>query len=108
MGNLVLKTSTALADGQFQMIGTDSAALTEETITSAMGPALALGSSRLVRTWKVQATSAVPAVNLTFDITGLTLSGGSVPANYFLLIDNDGDGDFNTGTQTLVRASGII
>jgi hypothetical protein len=107
MGNLVLKTSTGLADGQFLMIGTDSAALTEETITSAMGPASAVGSSRPVRTWKVQATGAVPAVNLSFDITGLTFSGGSALTNYYLLIDNDGDGDFNTGTQTLVPASGV-
>src|SRR5581483_7573062 len=89
------------------MIGTDSSALTEETITSAMGPALAVGYSRLVRTWKVQTTGAVPAVNLTFDISGLTLSGGSTATNYDLLIDNDGDGDFNTGTQSFVPASGI-
>jgi hypothetical protein len=107
MGNLVLNTSTALANGQFLMIGTDSAALTEETITSAMGPASAIGSSRLVRTWKVQTTGTVPAVSLTFDITGLTLSGGSAVTNYYLLIDNDGDGEFKTGTQTLVQASGI-
>src|SRR5439155_22240624 len=61
----------------------------------------------LVRTWKVQATGAVPAVSLTFDITGLTLSGGSTATNYYLLIDNDGDRDFNTGTQSFVPASGI-
>jgi hypothetical protein len=107
MGNLVLKTSTPLANGQFLMIGTDAAALTEETITSAIGPASAVGSARLVRTWKVQTTGAVPTVDLTFDMSGLTLSGGSTATNYYLVIDNDGDGNFNTGTQTFVPASGI-
>ena len=107
MGNLVLKTSSALANGQFLMVGTDSAALTEETITAAMGPAAAVGSRRLVRTWKAQTTGAVSSVNLSFDMTGLTLSGASAATNYYLLIDNDGDGNFTTGTQTYVPASGI-
>src|SRR6185295_6385050 len=107
LGNLVLKTSSPLTNGQFLMVGTDSAALTEETITAAMGPAAAIGSTRLVRTWKAQTTGAVSSVNLSFDMTGLTLSGASVATNYYLLIDNDGDGNFTTGTQTYVPASGI-
>ena len=107
LGNLVLKTSSALTNGQFLMVGTDSAALTEETITAAIGPAAAIGSRRLVRTWKAQTTGAVSSVNLSFDMTGLTLSGASVATNYYLLIDNDGDGNFTTGTQTYVPASGI-
>jgi len=107
MGNLVLKTSSPLTNGQFLMVGTDSAALTEETITAAIGPAAAIGSRRLARTWKAQTTGAVSSVNLSFDMTGLTLSGASVASNYYLLIDNDGDGNFTTGTQTYVPASGI-
>jgi hypothetical protein len=107
LGNLVLKTSSPLTNGQFLMVGTDSAALTEETITAAIGPAAAIGSKRLVRTWKAQNTGAVSSVNLSFDMTGLTLSGASVATNYYLLIDNDGDGNFTTGTQTYVPASGI-
>ncbi|WP_133055338.1 autotransporter outer membrane beta-barrel domain-containing protein [Niastella koreensis] len=107
LGNLVLKTSSALTNGQFLMVGTDSAVLTEETITAAIGPAAAIGSKRLVRTWKAQTTGAVSSVNLSFDMTGLTLSGASVAANYYLLIDNDGDGNFTTGAQTYVPASGI-
>jgi hypothetical protein len=107
LGNLVLKTSSPLTNGQFLMVGTDSAALTEETITAAIGPAAAIGSKRLVRTWKAQTTGAVSSVNLSFDMTGLTLSGGTTATNYYLLIDNDGDGNFTTGTQTYVPASGI-
>jgi hypothetical protein len=107
LGNLVLKTSSPLTNGQFLMVGTDSAALTEETITAAIGPAAAIGSKRLVRTWKAQTTGAVSSVNLSFDMTGLTLFGGTTATNYYLLIDNDGDGNFTTGTQTYVPASGI-
>lgn len=106
-GNLVLQTTTALADQHFLMIGTDSAALTEETITTAMGPAIAVASKRLVRTWQVQNTGAVGAISLSFDKSGLTLSGGNTAANYYLMIDNDGDGNFNTGTQTFYNASSI-
>lgn len=106
-GNLLLKTSAALADQHFLMIGTDSAALSEETITSAMGPAVAVASKRLIRTWLVQNTGAVGNVTLSFDNTGLTLSGAGTAANYYLMIDNDGDGNFNTGTQTFYNASSI-
>jgi hypothetical protein len=81
--------------------------LTEETITTAIGPSTAVASSRLVRTWRVQNTGSVGSVNLSFDKTGLTLSGGSAVADYYLLIDNDGDGNFNTGTQTFIPATSI-
>ena len=106
-GNLLLKTSSTLADQHFLMIGTDSAALTEETITAAMGPAIAVASKRVIRTWLVQNTGAVRNVTLSFDNTGLTLSGGATATNYYLMIDNDGDGNFNTGTQTFYNASSI-
>ena len=107
LGNLVLTTASALANQHFLMIGTDSLPLTEETITAAIGPSTAVASSRLVRTWRVQNTGSVGNVNLSFDKTGLALSGGSTVANYYLLIDNDGDGNFNTGTQTFIPATSI-
>ncbi len=107
MGNLVLKTATALADQHFLMIGTDSASLQEEAITAAIGPAVAIPSWRTIRTWRVQNTGAVGAVSLSFDKTGLTLKGGATATNYYLVFDNDGDGNFNTGTQTFIPATSI-
>lgn len=107
LGNLVLTTASALANQHFLMIGTDSLPLSEETITAAIGPSVAIASSRLLRTWRVQNTGSVGSVNLSFDKTGLTLSGGSTVANYYLLIDNDGDGNFNTGAQTFIPATSI-
>ncbi|HEY4060585.1 MAG TPA: T9SS type A sorting domain-containing protein [Puia sp.] len=107
LGNLVLTTTTALTDQQFLMIGTDSTSLGQETITTAMGPTAAVGSKRLFRTWEVQNTNSVGSVNMSFDLTGLTLSGGTTASNYYLMIDNDGDGNFSTGTQSYIKASSI-
>ena len=109
LGNLVL-TGSSLSDQQFLMIGTDSASLGETTISAAAanGPAATYGSKRLIRTWMVQNTNSVGAVTMSFDKTGLTLSGGNTATNYYLMIDNDGDGNFTTGTQSFYGASSLI
>jgi hypothetical protein len=105
LGNLVLTAMGTPSNQQFLMIGTDSASLGEETVTAAMGSAIAVGSTRLIRTWKVQNTNGAAAAKLSFDITGLSPAGGNTVTNYWLMIDNDGDGNFNTGTQTFIQAS---
>ena len=107
-GNLVLTAHGSLSDQQFLMIGTDSAALTQTNMTAANGPAVAVGSKRLVRTWKAQNTGSVGAVTLSFDKTGIaSLSTNNTVSNYILMIDNDGDGNFKTGTQTFIQASSL-
>jgi predicted esterase len=103
-GNLVLKTSTPLADNSFLVIGHTTGTLTE---TSVDLPASLSGALRLVREWKVNNTGSVGAVDLSFDTLGLTLSGGSNLANFRLLIDEDGDGNFTTGAITTVAANSI-
>jgi len=103
-GNLVLSVATPLTDLQFLMMGNDAGALSEHLIASGEAPLQAVGSQRLIRNWKVQNTGAVGAVDLSFDTTGLTLTGGSSLNNFRLMIDQDGDGDyFNTGTQSFVK-----
>jgi Secretion system C-terminal sorting domain len=104
-GNLVLSTGTALADKQFLMIGNNAGALTEHTIATGEGNVLTVGSKRVLRNWKVQNTGTVGAVGLSFDTTGLTLSGGSVLSNFRLMLDTDGDGDFTTGASSFYIAS---
>ncbi|HTI07217.1 MAG TPA: T9SS type A sorting domain-containing protein [Puia sp.] len=106
-GNLVLNAVGSLSDQQFLMIGTDSASLGEETITAAIGPSVAISSLRLIRTWKVRNTHAVGNVRLTFNTSGLGLSGGTTASNYWLVTDNDGDGNFTTGTQSTFHASSL-
>jgi len=107
MGNLVLTALTTLSNQQFLMIGTDSATLTEEQITAAMGPSAAVSSWRTTRTWKAQNTGAIATAQLTFDLTGLSLKGGTTASNYWLLVDPDGDGNFLTGTTQFFHASSI-
>ncbi|HTE09313.1 MAG TPA: T9SS type A sorting domain-containing protein [Chitinophagaceae bacterium] len=102
-GNLVLSTGTALSDNQFLMVGNDAGALTEHLIVAGEAPAVAEGSQRLVRNWKAQNTGSAGVADLSFDVTGLTLTGGATSSNYRLMIDNDGDGNYTTGTQTFVK-----
>lgn len=105
-GNLSLGVSTNLTDLQFLMIGNDAGALTEQLIAAGEAPAAAVGSQRVTRNWKVQNTGGVGVIDLlSFDVTGLTLTGGATASNYRLMIDDDGDGDYNTGTQTFVTPS---
>ena len=106
--NLVLSSQTFSTDHQFMVIGNDAGGLIEHTIVAGEAPVVALGSQRLVRNWRSQNTGSLANVDLDFDISGLTLTGGTNPANYRLMIDEDGDGDyFNTGTQRFVRASSL-
>ncbi|MDO6432484.1 T9SS type A sorting domain-containing protein [Flavitalea sp. BT771] len=106
-GNLVLTAIGTLSNQQFLMIGSDLGSLSEQTITAAIGPSNAITSRRLTRTWKAQNTGSVGGVKLTFDKTGLSLSGGSTAANYWLVIDQDGDGNFNTGQQGFFEATSL-
>ncbi|MBS1669722.1 MAG: T9SS type A sorting domain-containing protein [Bacteroidetes bacterium] len=97
-GNLVLSSANTLANQQFLMVGDDVGALTEQTTNV---PAAINGSKRLTRTWMAQNTGSVGAVNLSFDMTGLTLTGGSTASNYRLMVNNTASSsDFTTGTQT--------
>jgi hypothetical protein len=59
---------------------------------------------RVGRQWLINNTNATgTTVTLTFNTTGL-ITGSSV-TDFALLIDNDGDGNFTTGTQTIIPAS---
>ncbi|HVU54132.1 MAG TPA: T9SS type A sorting domain-containing protein [Puia sp.] len=107
MGNLLIAARTTLGNQQFLMIGTDSATLSEEQITSGMGPSNAVSSWRTKRTWKVQNTGAIPTVLLSFDLAGLSLKGGTTASNYWLLVDPDGDGNFLTGATQFFHATSI-
>ena len=106
-GNLVLATNTSLADRRFLMIGNDAAALTQTVIAPGQAASIAVGSTRINRAWKVANTGGVGAVDLSFDTTGLgSQAGGAIANNYALMIDNDGDGNFNTGVLSFYTATG--
>lgn len=107
-GNLVLSAPSALADKQFLMIGNDSIAPAQSVIAPGGAAAIAVGSTRINRSWKAANKGGVGAISLSFDTTGLGLQqGGDIVNNYSLMIDNDGDGNFNTGTLSFFAANGV-
>lgn len=94
-GNIVLSNPSSLDDLDFLQIGNDNAALTESVSLDV--PVTATGSKRLAREWKVQHTGNVGTFDMTMDFNGLTISAtGSIQLR--LMVDEDGDGDFTTGT----------
>jgi hypothetical protein len=101
MGNIVVATTAAVADQNFLIVGSNNAGLTETTTNM---PALATaGSERLATQWVVQNTGNVGPVNLSFDFTGLTVTGTiGTTSDFRLVLDNDGDGDFTTGVSNQV------
>jgi hypothetical protein len=105
LGNVVVRSIAALTDKQFYMIGDDGASMAETTIGAGTAPANAVGSVRVVRNWKVQNTGAVGSVDISIDTVGLTLAGGSTLSNFRLIVDEDGDGNYTTGTVSYVTAS---
>lgn len=105
-GNIVLSNPSALNNEDFIAVGSNSAALTETNTNLPPGePATVL---RLARQWKVNHTNAVGAtVTLTFNTSG-GFTTGTTAADYALLIDNDGDGNFATGVITTINAASYI
>lgn len=100
-GNIVLSGASNQDNLEFLLIGNDNAALTETN--SDLPPSADATTRRLTREWKVQHTGNLGTVNLSFDFTGITVSGtiGST-TDFYLMIDDDGDGDFTTGHTSFV------
>jgi hypothetical protein len=96
-GNIVLSQFNPInTDQSFVMIGNDGNPLTETTFDM---PAAAAGSERLSRNWWVQNTNSVGPVNLSFDFTGLTVTGSiGTTSDFRLMVNSLGDPTFSTGT----------
>lgn len=101
-GNIILTAvSPITADQSFLIVGTDSTALTETTSNLP-----AAGGSRLIRNWKVANTHSVGPVNLSFDFTGLTVTGAiGTPGDFRLMVNPAGDPTFATGTTNFYKPS---
>ncbi|MBD0833393.1 HYR domain-containing protein [Aestuariibaculum sediminum] len=61
------------------------------------------GMLRLEKAWKADRDGDVGTVDMQFDIDGISVSGTQT-SEFLLVIDSDGDGDFNTGTTQVVNA----
>ena len=100
-GNIILAADPGQVDNlEFMMIGHNADPLSE---TGEDLPLTLNNSSlRLAREWKVKRTGDPGPVSLSFDLLGINLTGGrNDPIDFALLIDEDGDGNFRTGTYTL-------
>ncbi|MBO9635264.1 MAG: hypothetical protein J7578_19290, partial [Chitinophagaceae bacterium] len=92
-------------DNSYMIWGSNSTAL---TTTATDLPALF--SQRLTQEWKLGMTNfnnQIQPVAMEFDLTGITHNGKDL-ADFTLLIDNDGDGNFTTGTITQVPATAWV
>lgn len=103
-GNLTL--SGTLTNNQFLMVGNDALALTEQTIIIGQAPPIAVGANRVLRNWQVQNTGAAGSIDLGFDMSGLSFTGRPL-SEYKMMVDNDGDGNYTTGTQTFITPTSI-
>jgi len=104
LGNVILSNASSLDNNDYLLIGNDAGALTEVTTDL---PALLTGSSRLAREWKISHTNDVGTTNLLFDVTGLTVAG-TTAAEFKLLIDTDGNGNFTDGLVDIIDATNFI
>jgi len=94
-----------LDNNEFLVIGHDNGALTE-VATNLPASELRLKSKRLSRQWKVKHTGNVGKLNLYMDISGLCLTS-SKAADFKLIVDIDGDGDFSTGKDSITVAASL-
>jgi len=102
-GNIVLSNPSALNNQDFIVVGNNSSALTEQTTGLPAGTPATV--KRLARQWKVNHTNAVgTTVTLTFNTAG-GFTSGTTAGDYLLLIDNDGTGNFTTGSVTMIPAA---
>lgn len=88
-------TGSALAQGQYLMVGNNNGSTTTVTATTVSGAAAAEHNgvwSRLARSWRVQNTGGVGTVSLLFNVpaAGVTALGGDLD-DVVLLVDNDGN-----------------
>lgn len=99
-------TGSFATNNQFLMVGHNGLALTAvNTGIPAAYTAISCNANRYLRTWKAANTGSVTGVQLVFGKSTLP-----VPANWSnirLAIDADGDGDFTTGTVTLVSPATV-
>lgn len=96
-------TNNFSANNQFLVVGHDGGPLSPVYSGIPSSYASACTVARYGRTWKASNTGNVTGVQLIFGNSALPIKSNWV--NVQLAIDNDGDGNFNTGTVTLIPAS---
>lgn len=101
-GNITISSSN-LIDGQYLMIGHNNDSL-GDILTDIPTSLQSSCRRRIAREWKAKNTNNVGGITLTFNLAGFNYSGipSTQTADYGIMIDTDGDGDFTTGTVSSV------
>nr|WP_161964271.1 gliding motility-associated C-terminal domain-containing protein [Chitinophaga flava] len=97
-------TNSINSDKSYLMLGSNSVA---KTVQSANLPVASCITERLTQQWKAQLTNfdaATQPLRLQFDLAGVNATGSTL-SDFVLLIDQDGDGNFATGTITQIPAT---
>lgn len=104
-GNIVISNPSALTDQSFLMIGHNTNDFS--IIRTNLPPSLATTYGRFNRSWYEVTTGTVGTVTLSFDATGIASLASLPLSSAKLIIDHDADGNFNTGTITVVPVSSV-
>ncbi len=94
-GNLGMRNASSLDATDYLLFGHDNGSIATWSASDVPNSAY----QRLTREWLLDETGDVGTITLTVDISSFP----SLPAgfdNYVVLVDNDTDGDFTTGTPT--------
>lgn len=95
-------TNTFNNDKSFLFWGNDN---DDDGVVEEINTELPAGvQNRLDREWKIRNTNNVGAVEIQFDLNGITNSA-TTASDLFLLIDEDGNGNFNNGTIQKIAAT---
>ncbi|WP_212005116.1 gliding motility-associated C-terminal domain-containing protein [Chitinophaga sp. HK235] len=97
-------TNSINSDKSYLMLGSNSVA---KTVQGTNLPVASCITERLTQQWKAQLTNfdaATQPLRLQFDLAGVNATGSTL-SDFVLLIDEDGDGNFATGTITQVPAT---
>lgn len=92
------------ADKSYLLLGSNSNAL---TVTGTDLPVGSCIPERLTQEWKTQVTNydiSTQPLSMQFDLTGITKTG-TATGDFSIMVDEDGDGDFTTGTVSEIPAT---
>ena len=88
-------------DSTYILLGDNNGSLTE--MNGNLPTSLSTCSKRLTRMWKASISGTATAVEMRYDFNTVSVTG-TVAADFKLLLDLDGDGNFATGTVTMINA----
>ncbi|MBE7170292.1 MAG: hypothetical protein INR73_06865 [Williamsia sp.] len=98
--------NTPVGSGISYLVWGDNGASVLTTQTADMPATVSSCAYRLPREWKINRTgTGIGGTQVRLDLNSTIPLSGYTEVDFQLMIDRDGDGDFTTGTQTLVNAA---